>query len=98
MPAKRPRATDEDDAPELTPELMALMRPVKEAAPAVYRALQEAKRGRGPQRQPTKVSLTVRLEPDAVAAYRATGRGWQSRLSADVSRAAVRLSRKWKAG
>lgn len=49
---------------------------------------------RGPQRRPTKVAISLRLEREAVAVYRATGRGWQSRLSADVSAAAKRRARR----
>jgi len=58
-------------------------------------AMEESKRRyRGAQKRPTKVSVTLRLERDAVATYRATGRGWQSRLSADITAAAVRRRRR----
>ena len=35
----------------------------------------------------TKVSTTLRLDPDILAAYRATGPGWQGRINADLRRA-----------
>ena len=35
---------------------------------------------RGPQRSPTKVSLTVRYSPEVVDFFRATGEGWQGRM------------------
>ena len=38
------------------------------------------RRGRGPQRSPTKVSTTIRLSPEVLEHFRATGRGWQSRI------------------
>jgi uncharacterized protein (DUF4415 family) len=36
--------------------------------------------GRGPQKAPPKVSTTIRLSPDVVQAFRATGDGWQTRI------------------
>lgn len=41
-----------------------------------------ARRARGPQKAPTKVSTTLRLSPDVVEHFRATGQGWQSRIDA----------------
>ena len=35
---------------------------------------------RGPQRAPTKVSLTIRYSPEVVDFFRATGDGWQGRM------------------
>lgn len=91
MAAKRPVPLDADDAPELTPELMAQMRPLKDAAPHIYEALRAAKRRRGPQKHPTKEMLAIRVDREALAKYRATGRGWQTRLAATIERAARRL-------
>ena len=39
------------------------------------------KRGRGPQRSPTKVSTTIRLDADVLAFFRARGRGYQTQIS-----------------
>ena len=38
-------------------------------------------RGRGPQKAPTKVLISIRLDRDIVETLRATGRGWQSRIN-----------------
>ncbi len=39
------------------------------------------KRGeRGPQKAPVKVPVTIRLSPEVVERFRATGSGWQSRI------------------
>lgn len=46
----------------------------------------EVTRGR-PKAAVTKVSTTLRLDPDILAAYRATGPGWQGRINADLRRA-----------
>lgn len=35
---------------------------------------------RGPQKAPVKVSTTIRLSPDVMAAFKATGSGWQTRI------------------
>ncbi len=40
-------------------------------------------RGR-PKGSGKKVQVTLRLDADVVARYRATGRGWQSRINADL--------------
>jgi uncharacterized protein (DUF4415 family) len=35
---------------------------------------------RGPQKAPTKIATTIRLSPDVMAAFKATGAGWQTRI------------------
>jgi uncharacterized protein (DUF4415 family) len=58
-------------------------------------AMNESKRrGRGAQKAPTKLLITLRLDREAVARYRATGKGWQSRISEDVRKAAFRQGRR----
>jgi len=37
-------------------------------------------RTRGPNKHPTKEQVAVRYSPDVLAAFRATGRGWQTRM------------------
>ncbi len=39
-------------------------------------------KGRGPQKAPTKVAISIRLDRDLVEALRQSGRGWQSRVNA----------------
>jgi uncharacterized protein (DUF4415 family) len=38
-------------------------------------------RGRGPQKKPTKHLVSLRLDPDIVERFRATGPGWQARIN-----------------
>jgi uncharacterized protein (DUF4415 family) len=38
-------------------------------------------KGRGKQQSPTKVSTTVRFDSDVIEAFRASGRGWQTRMN-----------------
>jgi uncharacterized protein (DUF4415 family) len=35
---------------------------------------------RGPQKAPTKERITIRLSPEVVGAFRASGDGWQVRM------------------
>ncbi len=50
---------------------------------AVRAALAEKRRQgeRGPQRSPTKLSVTVRYSPEVLAYFKATGAGWQTRMN-----------------
>jgi uncharacterized protein (DUF4415 family) len=93
MTAKRPLVID-DENPEWTAEEFARARPLKEGLPDVYEALRQAKRGRGPQKRPTKVMLAMRVNREALAKWRATGKGWQTRLAATIERAAQRLPKR----
>ena len=45
------------------------------------------RRGR-PKADVTKVSTTLRLDPDVIAAFRAGGPGWQSRINDALRKAA----------
>ena len=49
-----------------------------ELPPELQRALKRGKRG--PQKAPVKQQVTMRLSPDVLAALRATGPGWQTRV------------------
>jgi uncharacterized protein (DUF4415 family) len=49
--------------------------------PAVKAALAERRRTRGPQKAPTKVPTTIRLDADVLEGLRATGKGWQTRVN-----------------
>ncbi|MDF8334099.1 BrnA antitoxin family protein [Novosphingobium cyanobacteriorum] len=64
------------DNPEWTEEDFRNARPFAE----VFSHLAATIGKRGPQKKPTKVSTTLRLSPDVVAHFRATGKGWQARI------------------
>ncbi|WNJ92390.1 BrnA antitoxin family protein [Bosea sp. 685] len=70
---------DAVDSPELTDEELAGLRPMKEALPDFYAAIQEEIRKRGPAR--TKEAISIRLDIDLVEKLRASGPGWQSRVN-----------------
>ncbi len=81
----RPRV-DPNDAPELTGDFFEQGerkigdKPVSlaDGAAALKKALP---RGR-PKSETTKLSLTVRYDADVVEAFKATGKGWQTRMNA----------------
>ena len=66
------------DNPELTAEQIAKAVPFDMAFPDLAASI----RRRGPQKLPRKVSTTVRLSPDVLDHFRASGPGWQSRIDA----------------
>ncbi len=88
LPSTKPAWVDPDDAPELTGEEMDRPDAVwkiggrvvsPEQGKAAFRAA--LRRGR-PKAETVKKSLTVRYDADIVAAFRAGGPGWQSRMNA----------------
>jgi uncharacterized protein (DUF4415 family) len=70
---------DYEEIPELTDEWF------KRAD--LYHGDKLIRRGR-PKAEVTKDALSLRLDPDVVAFYRRTGRGWQSRINAALRKAA----------
>ncbi|MBB4065674.1 BrnA antitoxin family protein [Gellertiella hungarica] len=81
---------DDVDSPELTEEELRSMRPAKEALPPeIYEALVEMQRQRGrPTVESPKKQVTLRLDADLVAHFKAGGKGWQSRMNAALRKAA----------
>lgn len=78
----------DDDNPEWTAERVARARRAHEVLPPHLMA--QLRGGRGPQKAPTKVQVTLRLDRDAVAAFKAEGPGWQTRINDAVVEAARR--------
>ena len=72
------------DARELTLTWQSQAKPAHEALPAqVYEALVALKRPRGrPKAEATKVFTAIRLDADLLSAFKATGKGWQTRVNA----------------
>jgi len=67
---------------ELTRKDIQAMRPSSEVLPAeLQKILPKRKVGeRGSQKQPKKVSVTLRYSPEVVKYFKATGEGWQTRM------------------
>jgi len=78
-----PDYTQEDwdevsDNPEWTAEDFKEARPFKEVFPELYESW---KRTRGAQKAPTKQLVSLRLDPDVIAHFKAQGAGWQTRIN-----------------
>jgi uncharacterized protein (DUF4415 family) len=84
--------TDDPDNPELAAKDFAGMRPASEVLPP--EVLNAFKRTRGPQRSPTKRQVTLRLDEDVLAHFKAGGAGWQSRINEALRGAARRGERR----
>ena len=90
---KRPNPEMIDDKnPEWTAEDFRRARPAAEVLPPELAAiLPQRKPGeRGPQRSPVKKRVTLRLDEDVIARYKATGPGWQTRINRDLKKLAAR--------
>ncbi len=74
---------DVSDNPEWTREDFARAKPFAEALPDLAASI---RRGRGPNKAPTKKLVTIRLSGSVLDKYKAGGRGWQSRIDADLKR------------
>jgi uncharacterized protein (DUF4415 family) len=70
------------DNPELTEEDFKLARPFAEVFPDLAASIA---RGRGrPVAESPKKQVTLRLDADLIARYKASGKGWQSRINDDL--------------
>ena len=89
--AEKAKTRKRVDDPEMTRADFARARRLRVDMPDVVEAM---KRGRGrPKAERPKERVSLRLDPDVVAAYRATGEGWQSRINDTLARALRRRSR-----
>ena len=86
--AKRKRYSAKDlrevsDNPEWTRKDFAKARPFSEALPDLAASI---RKGRGPNKAPTKKLVSLRLSGQVLEAYKAKGPGWQSRIDEDLRR------------
>jgi uncharacterized protein (DUF4415 family) len=93
MPTKKQAGSaewiDPDDAPKLTAELLARAE-VFQGDRFIRQTTAEAPRRGRPKSAAAKQQISVRLDPDVLAALRAAGPGWQSRIN-DLLRHALRI-------
>lgn len=73
------------DNPEWTREDFAKARPFAEVFPELAASI---RRGRGPNKAPTKKLVSLRLSPDVLEHYRSKGPGWQTRIDETLRKAA----------
>ena len=79
MPKSRTLIDAAGEVRELTAIDMKRFRPAKEALPGPLLAKLKV---RGSQKAPVKERITIRLSPEVVQPFRATGEGWQTRVDA----------------
>lgn len=81
---KRIAAKPDADNPPLDDALLARMRPVAEAAPELM--VMAKRRGRPPLADP-KQAIKLRLSAEVVRFFKATGKGWQTRIDETLKKA-----------
>jgi uncharacterized protein (DUF4415 family) len=67
------------DNPKWTAADFAKAKPFDEVFPSL-------RRGRGPNKAPTKKSVTLRLNPVVLDYFKKEGRGWQSRINDELEK------------
>lgn len=77
---------DPDDAPEWTEEMFR-MAAVYKGDKLIRAATGTLKSVGRPVAANPKKQVTLRLDPDVIEAFRATGKGWQSRINAELRKA-----------
>lgn len=87
--SKTPPPAGYDDNPEWTDADFARARPADEVLPAAAAASLVRAPGRPKgSLSSNKDQVTLRIDRDVLASYRATGTGWQSRLNDDLRKVA----------
>jgi uncharacterized protein (DUF4415 family) len=81
---QREIAADPDDS-EATDAELAQAKPFAEAFPELCESIKRA-RGRPPVDKPRR-QISIRLDPDVIAKFKATGKGWQGRINEALKRA-----------
>jgi uncharacterized protein (DUF4415 family) len=73
------------DNPEWTAEDFAKAKPFAEVFPELAASI---RKGRGPNKAPTKKLVSLRLSPEVLDHFKSKGPGWQSRIDAVLRKAA----------
>ncbi|TAF13351.1 MAG: hypothetical protein EAZ74_05955 [Alphaproteobacteria bacterium] len=74
---------DEDDSPPFTEEEWENAPKIKASdllPPAFFKVLEEKRVGR-PAKPDKRKQVSIRLDPDLLEAFKATGAGWQTRIN-----------------
>ena len=75
------------DAPEASDDQLAQARPFTEVFPALAEAMRKNAGGR-PKAENPKVAVSLRLDQEVVARFKASGPGWQTRMNSALRDAA----------
>lgn len=79
MPKSKPLIDARGEVREIASADLKGFRPLRQVLPA---SLRKKVGVRGPQKAPTKERITIRLSPEVVQRFRATGDGWQTKMDA----------------
>ncbi len=77
---KKPKHIKQEDwdaveSPPLSNKMLSRMQPVRKTHPNI------PSRVRGPQKEPTKKQLTIRLNQEVVEHFKLQGKGWQTKIN-----------------
>lgn len=75
------------NSPELTKADFAKARPFAEVFPDLSVSI---RKGRGPNKAPTKKLVSLRLSPEVITHFKSAGPGWQSRIDETLRKAVKR--------
>jgi uncharacterized protein (DUF4415 family) len=78
---------DVSDNPELTKADFARAKPFSEVFPDLAASI---RKGRGPNKSPTKKLVSLRRSPEVIEHFKSTGAGWQSRIDETLRKAVKR--------
>ncbi len=92
MANRKPLTDREGEVRELSSEDFADVKSFDEL-PSKLRETLRSRGQRGPQKEPVKERITIRLDAEVVAHFRATGKGWQTRLN-DALKKQIRQDKK----
>ena len=85
--------TPDEENPEWTEEMFRTAKPGADVfSPGLLAEHAAERRRRGKQKAPTKRMVSLRVAPDVLEAYRATGKGWQGLMHATLAAHAPRRS------
>lgn len=87
------KVTVDDDAPEITAELFAKMRPMKNVTPGMADAIKAARRGR-PKVDEPKVVFTIRVSQKARKGWATLASDKRKKLTADFERRIFKTAEK----
>ena len=75
------------DAPELTNEELASLRPAREVLPPEFFEAVKRLRGQRSKKAPTKEFVSIRIDRDIVSHFKKGGPGWPTRLNNTLKKA-----------
>jgi uncharacterized protein (DUF4415 family) len=73
---------------DLTDEELASMRPFREVFPEIAEKMEKAIAARGrPKVEAPKIAVTLRLDPDVLDRFKASGKDWRHRMAEELRKA-----------